>query len=216
MADVSSLLDRMARHTRRRAAQFRPHHLAAVLVVAVVAAGLVGVGALALPGPRPVLDGERMRIQVVAPVEPEITAGPVMEVGDLVNGLQAPPPSYAAVEPAVYASLPDDAWVGEMDAGAPYPKATRYTEEAVVRAPPQPERVEPDRRDRGVGRWFGFDTAERDYRAEREARRARREGRAERERERERMEARAYYSDGYGDRGARDWREEGPAPDRRH
>ncbi len=191
MPELSSHLDQLSRYARRIAANTRPHHVVAVLAVAVIGIGLAGVSAMALPEPRPVLDGERLRIQVVAPVEPEITAGPVMEVGQLVDVLESAPPSYAMVEPAAYVSHGEDFEVSEVREPPP-PK--RYVEEALVRAPPRPEPAEPPERAGRVARWFGFDGPERDYRAEREARRARREARVEREREG--RERRWYRSDG--------------------
>jgi hypothetical protein len=52
------------------------------------------------------------------------------------------------------------------------------------------------RRDGRVDRWFGFDAPDRDYRAEREARRARIDARIERDRERDRRDVRWYRADG--------------------
>jgi hypothetical protein len=192
MPELSSHLDRLSRYARRIAANTRPHHVVAVLAVAVVGIGLAGVSAMALPEPRPVLDGERLRIQVVAPVEPEITAGPVMEVGQLVDVLESAPPSYAMAQPADYVSHGDNFDDSEVREPPPPPK--RHVEEALVRAPPRPEPAEPPERAGRVARWFGFDGPERDYRAEREARRARREARMEREGEG--RERRWYRSDG--------------------
>lgn len=189
MSRISPPLDRLNKAAGRLAAGARPRHLAWALAVAVVGIGLAGVRAVALPGPRPVLDSERLRIQVVAPVEPAITAGPVMDVGELVDGLVSAPPAYAVVEPAAYAPADDS-----FEAPEPPPSPKRYVESAVVRAPPPPEPAEPPRREGRASRWFGFDDPERDYRAEREARRARRE--AYMEREREGRERRWYRSDG--------------------
>lgn len=214
MPEISFHLDRLIRYARRLAAKTRLHHLAAALAVAAVAVGLAGIRTLALPGPRPVLDGERLRIQVVAPVEPEIIAGPVMEVGELVDVLESPPPTRAMAEPAAYAPADEEieAWEAEAAPG-------RYAGEAVVHAPSQPRPADSPRREGRVARWFGFDGPERDYRAEREARRVRRE--AEMERQREGRERRWYRSDGQpvDDRDVdREWRargDDGPPSDRR-
>lgn len=189
MPRISPYLDRLNRFAGRLAARVRPRHFAWALAVAVVGIGLAGVRTIVLPGPRPVIDSERLRIQVVAPVEPEITAGPVMEVGDLVDALESAPPAYAVVEPAAYAPA-DEAF----EAPEPAPPPRRYVEDAVVRAPPRPEPAESPQREGRVARWFGFDGPERDYRAEREARRARREARMEQDREG--RERRWYRSDG--------------------
>ncbi len=214
MPRISPYLDRLNRFAGRLAARARPRHFAWALAVAVVGIGLAGVRTVVLPVPRPVLDSERLRIQVVAPVEPEITAGPVMEVGELVDTLESAPPAYAMVEPAAYA--PAD---GAFEAPEPPPPPKRYVDDAFVRAPPPPEPAEPSGREGRVARWFGFDGPERDYRAEREARRARREARIERERAG--RERRWYRSDGRpvdereGDRSWSGRGDDAPPPDGR-
>ncbi len=181
----------------------------AAAVAAVVAAGLLGLRAVDLPGPRPVLDGDRLKIQVVAPVEPRHRAGSVMEVGELVDVFQYVPPPRPLAEPAAYAPLDEDFGVPDSR-----PASKRTVEQAIVDAPPQPEGPERDRRDNRAGRWFGFDVPDRDYRAEREARRARREVRAAQDREG--RSVRWYRSDGepVDDRpGPPRDRDEGPPPE---
>lgn len=151
----------------------------------------------------------------MAPVEPEITAGPVMDVGELVDSLESAPPVYAMVEPAAY--IPEE---DAVEAREPPLAPKRYVEDAVIHAPPRPEPAEPPRREGRIARWFGFDGPERDYRAEREARRARREARMERERDG--RERRWYRSDGRPaddrevDRAWSGRRDDGPHPDDRH
>lgn len=172
-----------AARLRRLPSRARPAHLVAAAAVAGVF-GVAGLAASPLPGPRALSDSERLRIEVVAPVEPEIVAGSVMEVGDLVEGFQGLPPAPAPVVETV-AWVPDDDdwddWRGEAE-----PPPSRRLEEPVVHvpAPPGPPRSHPAR-----DRRFGFDAPRRDYRAEREARRARIE------RERERDKPRRYWSD---------------------
>lgn len=156
-------------------------HLVAVGAVAVAAFGLLGLTRMDLPKAGAVDDGDRIQIEVVPPIEPTLTAGSVMEVGELVNGFThvPAPPAPEAMEPA-YA--PYDEWEA---ANVPSPPARSGSyDEAVVRGPPQPEASEDRRGDRG-GRWFGFDAPRRDYQAEREARRARLEAMDRREFERE-------------------------------
>lgn len=127
-----------------------------------------------------------MHIEVVAPVEPQVMPGAVMEVGDLVDGFRYVAPRRREPEPAAYA--PYDDWSEPLE---PAPDRRRPVERAVIEPPPQPE---PPRRDR----WFGFDAPDRDYRSEREARRARREARAEDDYRRERPQERRreWYRDG--------------------
>lgn len=205
MRETSVYLDRL----KRLAAQVRPHHLAAAAAVAVVGLGFMTVRAVALPGPRPVLEGERLHIEVVAPVERAIMPGSVMDVGELVDGFEYTPPPPRAVEPA-YAPYED-----YFESPGPQPARNRYAREAVVVAPPQPEAPKEGWRDSRAGRWFGFDAPDRDYRAEREARRVEREQREAYPREE--RSVRWYRSDGApvdgrGDQPRR--RDEGPPPDR--
>jgi hypothetical protein len=193
MTDFPAHLDRLKRQGLRLAAQVRPRHLAVVASVLVIGVGVAALRAVALPGPQPILEGERLQIQVVAPVEPEVTPGSVMEVGDLVDGFVYTPPSRPPLaEPAAYAPYDE-----EFGASKPRRAPKRYAGEAVIHAPPQPgEPVLRGGDDRG-GRWFGFDEPQRDYRAEREARRARQD--AHREQERHRREERRYSSHGPAD-----------------
>ena len=195
---------------RRYAARVRPHHVARVAVLSAVGLGVVAARTMALPGPRPILDDERMTIQVVAPVEPEVAPGSVMEVGDLVEGFEYRRPAPAVIEAADYGT-----WEEEFEAPAPRPVSRRDEEHGGGYASPSPEapveRPREDRRDRRAERWFGFDAPDRDYRAEREARRARMDARIEQDRER--REVRWYRSDGQpardeGRDARRRWQEE--------
>ena len=165
-----------------------------VAVLSAVGLGVLAAGTLALPRPQPILDGERMTIQVVAPVEPEVAPGSVMEVGDLVEGFEYRRPPPAMIETADYGAYEDE----EFEAPAPRPVSRRDDDDGRGYASPPPEapleKPAEDRRDRRADRWFGFDAPDRDYRAEREARRARIDARIERDRER--REVRWYRSDG--------------------
>lgn len=161
--------------------------------MAVVVVGIVAVRAVALPERRPALDGERLQIQVVAPREPTVVPGAVMEVGDLVDGFEGVPPPPPAVELAGYAPWDDE--TGSPDGRA---LSKPRVKDTIIQAPPQPEAPPRRWRDGRVGRWFGFDAPERDYRAEREDRRARLEAQAQAQaqRDREGREVRYYRSDG--------------------
>ena len=192
MPEAPSDLDRLKRQARRFTASVRPRHVAMVAVLSAVGLGVVAAGTMALPRPEPILDGERMTIQVVAPVEPEVAPGAVMEVGDLVEGFEYRPPPLAMIE-----SADREAWEDGFEAPVPRP-VSRRDDDGRGYAPPPPEapveRPPEERRDRRADRWFGFDAPDRDYRAEREARRARLDARIERDRER--REVRWYRSDG--------------------
>lgn len=210
MPETSSPLDRLKSQARRFAAGVRPHHLAMAAVVTAVGLGVVAARSMALPEPRPVLDGERMTIEVVAPVEPEVVPGAVMEVGDLVDGFEYRRPIPAVRDDAAYA--PHEA---AFEPRTTPPAMRRREVDEVAYPPPPPSEV---RRDGRGDRWFGFDAPERDYRAEREARRARMEARIERERGR--REVRWYHSDGRPveeiERDDRDrWQDEDRDPRRR-
>ena len=179
----------IADRVKAAAGRLRPHHFAAVAGLAVLGLGAMTVRSVALPGPAPVLDGDRLHIQVVAPVEPEITPGSVMDVGTLVDGFVYRPPPRPAPEPAAYAPYDEDYGLAEERSDR-----RRSVDYAEVYAPPQPEPPKENWRDSRAARWFGFDAPERDYRAEREARRARREA-MEAER-RDGRNVRWYRSDG--------------------
>lgn len=130
------------------------------------AVGLLGFHALDRPVARFVPDGAQIRIEVVHPVEPEIVPGAVMEVGELVDGFQGLPRPAPAPEPDW---LPVDV---DYEPAPPPPAPFRVAMvEHRVEGPPPP-------RPRSDEPWFGFDAPRRDYRAEREFRRARREAMA--------------------------------------
>lgn len=152
------------------ARRVRPAHLAAIAAVSVAALGLMGLKYVSLPTPDSVAAGDALKIEVVAPVEPELVPGSVMEVGELVDGFRYVPP-----RPAERAPIYDLAWNEDEDS-APYtpparPAGLRRYTSAENGAPP-PSAPEPPRRER-ERRWFGFDNPLPDFRAERRARQAR-------------------------------------------
>ncbi len=185
---LTSALSRHVQTIRRSARRMRPRHVVALSAVAAVALGLAGLRAVELPAPRPITDAERMRIELVPPVEPELIAGSTMEVGDLVDGFQGLPPPLPRLTDVSWSPDEghddvDDGW----DSRAP-PERQR----AEVRAwdsRPAPEPVSPAR---AVQRWFGFDAPRRDYQAERDARRARLEAMEQDARARQDWERRRY------------------------
>lgn len=202
MPDPSRKLSQVCRQVRQRA---RPAHVVALGAVAAAAFGLVGLRAVELPGPAPVTDANRLRIEVVAPTEPKLSPGPIMEVGELVDGFvyrPAPP----APEPVSYtAFLP---WEEETyDVAPPRPPRRWFgLPVAPARRPWESERPEDRDRARDLARRFGFDAPRPDWRAEREARRARLEAIERREREREWDRERARE---------RDWDRDPPRLERR-
>lgn len=171
MSPIKPPLDRLVPALRRAASRVRGGHVVALSAVAVAAFGLVGLRAVDLPGPRPIGDTDRLRIEVVHPVEPEIVPGSVMEVGELVDGFQGVPPPLPPLTDVAWA--PDESW-NDFDEGyAPSrPESRRVAEVRRYESRPEPERPSPVR---AVQRWFGFDAPRRDFQAERAARRARME-----------------------------------------
>jgi hypothetical protein len=148
----------------------RPAHLAVIAAVSVAAVGLMGLKYVTLPKADPVASGDALKIEVVAPVEPKLAPGSVMDVGELVDGFRYVPRAQVQ-QTAVY----DVAWSGDEDF-APYTPPSRpagvrrYTSAETENAPPSGS--EPPRRER-ERRWFGFDNPLPDFRAERRARQVR-------------------------------------------
>jgi hypothetical protein len=181
----------------RAARRVRPAHLAAMAAVGVAALGLMGLKYVALPDAAPVSADDAMKIEVVAPVEPKLVPGSVMDVGELVDGFRYVPPRPAA------APLRDVAW-SEDDDFAPYEPPVRRAEVRRYDSAgdaPAPAEAEPPRRERDR-LWLGFDNPLPDFGAERRARQARLDALEEQRRaEREaRLDRRRYDS--------------GPAPER--
>lgn len=193
MFDVSAHLDRLRQFGLQVAARVRPLHFAIAAAAAVVAGGVAVVSTFALPGPQPVLAAERLQIQVVPPVEPAVRPGAVMEVGNLVDGFVPVRPSLSVIETGV-----DRPWDTYVETSEPPWGTKQAVGRTTLDAPPQPGEPTVGPRGGRVSRWFGFDAPERDYRAEREARRARLEARVEPDRDRSAV--RRYSSEAAVDR----------------
>lgn len=171
MPSIKPSLARFIPAFRRAAFRVRGRHAAAISVVAAAAFGLAGLRAVELPGPRPIDDADRLRIEVVQPVEPEITPGSVMDVGELVDGFQGLPPPLPPLTDVAWSH--DDGWDAHNETWAPTRREPhREVGMRVYETRPEPERPSPVRT---VQRWFGFDAPRRDFQAERAARRARME-----------------------------------------
>jgi hypothetical protein len=172
--------------------------IAGGLGVAVLAAGGFALAALDEPDLTRGL-GPELNITVVAPVEPTVEPGEVMDVGQLNNSFDGklPEPAFAQAGAGdLYAEQP--AYV-EADQGWRIERPPVYVQPGPKDDPYQRRRqaeAEYDRREGGdyQGRpmAFGFDRPQPDWRAEREARRAAMEAR-EQAREEERR-ARVYSS----------------------
>lgn len=184
------VLSRYAEAVRRSAGRMRPRHVVALSAVAAAAFGLAGLRAVDLPGPRPVRDGERIRIEVVHPVEPEIIAGSRMEVGDLVDGFQGVPPPLPSMTDAGW-SYDEGREYADAAHASPGPADRRRAESRTWDSRPEPE-PQRDSAARVVRRWFGFDEPRRDFQAERQARRARLEAMEQAARERQDAERRRF------------------------
>ncbi len=164
-----------------------------VVVVGLAVAGLAG----AASGGRVIAEeGERLTIEVVQPVEPVFTSGPVMEVGTLVDSFDP-----AAIPPP---EASPDALHEDADYPQDEPKARdgflRRFSSAIQQALPREERAPPPRI-RREDRSYGFDEPRPDWKAEREARRAQRdrieaERRVEREARQSMDEQPAHDGDG--------------------
>lgn len=194
MSPLRPPLDRIIPALRKTASRMRKGDAVALSVVAVAAFGLAGLSAVDLPGPRAIGDGDRLRIEVVRPVEPDVVPGSVMEVGELVDGFEGLPPPLPPLTDVAWSA--DDGW-NEFDGGySPLPpEPRRVAETRTYESRPEPERLSPVR---AVQRWFGFDAPRRDFQAERDARRARLDAmeRAARERrDRERHAADRYAAE---------------------
>lgn len=211
MSDPHARIKDLPASLRRALARSRPRHWAVLASVGVAALGLASLRSVDLPGPRPVEPHTRLRIEVVPPVEPKVEPGSRMDVGELVDGFRYTPPPPAMVEPANWEAYDDREDWREPPPPPRYERVPRR-EEAAVFPPLRPEPPEVERRRPRESRWFGFDEPRRDYRAEREERRARAEAYAEARdrrwdgRERE-WRARRYEDDG-------PWREPPPPDDR--
>lgn len=157
-----------ARTARRCAARIRGRHVVALSAVVVAAFGLTALRGFDLPGPRAIADGERITIEVVQPVEPDVVPGSVMEVGELIDGFTGPPPRPPETTPVGWSG--DEAWNEAYDAPPPRRPAVEPHDYRPVEAD-----VGPPPRRRPESRWFGFDAPRRDFEAERAVRRARME-----------------------------------------
>jgi hypothetical protein len=171
MSPTKSPFDRLLPAFRRASSRLRGGHAVALSVVAAASFGLAGLRAVELPAPRPIDDNDRLRIEVVHPVEPDIVPGSVMDVGELVDGFQGLPPPLAALTDVRWSY--DDGAPDRGAAWAPPPvEPRRAADTRTWESRPEPDRSSPVR---AVQRWFGFDEPRRDFQAERAARRARME-----------------------------------------
>lgn len=143
------------------------------VIAGVVAVAALGLGGMILTGGN---DGEAragggpgLSVAVVAPVEPDVAPGGVMDVGQLNNGFdgklpEAQPASNASVEQDYYTEQP--AYVEARVEPLPPPRSGEEVHPYIDRqSQPSPPRD-------GNPRAFGFDQPRPDYAAEREARRA--------------------------------------------
>lgn len=163
------------------------------VMAGVVVVAAVGLGGLALSGrgggEAHASGGPELSVAVVAPVEPDVEPGGVMDVGQLNNGFDGKLPQAPAAE-----RVADDYYAEQ-----PAYTENRYYSSA-PQLPPRPAGeeahlyVDPPTMDRDAGpvrpenpRAFGFDQPRPDYAREREARRAAMEAReAERHSRRDR------------------------------
>ncbi|WP_343793109.1 hypothetical protein [Brevundimonas kwangchunensis] len=140
--------------------------------VVIVAAGLMVVQRVPLPGVDPIDPESAMQISLVEPVEPVVEPGGRMEVGDLSDGFRPEAIPVAVVEnDETYREDFSDAWV-EPDY-EPAPRSSRWRDRREDDGPRSYEqRAESEPRD-APRNPYGFDGPRRDFEAERAARRER-------------------------------------------
>lgn len=151
------------------------------IMAGVVVVAALGLGGLALSG-RGGEDahaggGPELTLAVVAPVEPDVQPGDVMDVGQLNNGFDGKLPEAPAAQPVVEDYYAEQPAYTESRQYSSAPPATRPGEEAhlYLDQPAMNRNDEPSRS--GNPRAFGFDQPRPDYDREREARRAAMEAR---------------------------------------
>lgn len=158
--------------------RFNPAYAASI---GAIAALCVGVAAFAAMEPRPAparSHGAALQIALVAPKEPEVGAGSVMDVGELADGYEHRP--YAPVS-----HTPSETWAdGDYAEELPSPPRARWAPAAEEMRAAAVEFVE-EVRERPLS--FGFDRPRPDYAEER---RQRREAMERREMERRAFERR--------------------------
>jgi len=146
-----------------------PAHPAIVAAAVVGGLGLCGASAVWLSsGDRSAIFSGGMAIDVVAPTEPMLADGPVMEVGEVVDGYEHQP----FVQPATFE--PDTAWLPDEGSGG-WPAAdvqpVRLERTDQPAPPPITEPEAPT-----SSRWsFGFEVPLPNFAAERRERQARME-----------------------------------------
>lgn len=138
---------------------------AAIAASAVAATGLTAVTAPALIGQNhdARADGPRLSIAVVAPREPVPVAGPIMDVGEVVDGYEHHP----YVQPAAYDPAPYTWDNGPLP--MPEPRVWTSSPEPMPEARVTPTVPQP----RGDPNKFGFDEPLPDFAAARRERQAR-------------------------------------------
>lgn len=135
----------------------RPMLVAAAAVITLASLALIGFGLAQRPTPEPEAMGPRMAIDLVAPREPEIIEGGILEVGQVRDGFDD-----AALQPPV--PIDDPTLVSQNAAAAAedapvdpplMPRPSPITAQATV--PPQGvAEAQTDPLDDG-SRWFGLD-----------------------------------------------------------
>lgn len=155
-------------------------------LVVVAALGLGGLALSGRGGEDARASGSELTLAVVAPVEPDVEPGGVMDVGQLTNGFDGQMPDAApAAGPVVEDYYAEQPAYTESRQYASAPPPVRSGDEAHLYL--EPPARDGGRPQDGDPRAFGFDQPRPDYQREREARRAAMEAReAERQARRDR------------------------------
>lgn len=152
---------------RRAGVGLRSRYPVVLSTVAISIFGIVGLRGMELPGPSPVTDADRLKIEVFERPDPPVEPGALIDVGEVVDAFDGVTPRPPPPEADTWAWMPE--WDEESEPVEPLRDRIRSVAEVLIHGPPPPE-APPHR---AGGRWFGFDAPRRDYQAERAARQAR-------------------------------------------
>ena len=145
--------------------RFNPAYAASIGTIGALA---VGLAAFAAKDPRPVSappSGPALQIALVAPEEPKVGVGSVMDVGDLTDGYEHRPYAPASLTPDVAWTEAEDGYEESHIPSAPRQEWSPRLDEARVAAVQFVQEV----RERPLS--FGFDRPRPDYAQERRQRR---------------------------------------------
>lgn len=137
-----------------------------VAVAASAALVFVVIHSVPLPGNGPLDPAGGMQISLIQPVEPEITPGTTLEVGDLVDGYTHRPIPTPVSDVDAYEDTHATAWLEPVREAEPVRWSPSSGQAVVTPTSEQPGEA-------AAANPYGFDAPTPDYASEREARRTR-------------------------------------------